>query len=78
MKYNSRKSFYIRAHLKRISEDAYVYDEGFKEGFEEGLERGRAEAEKIANAKKMIEDNLPIKMIKRYTGLSEEKIKQLP
>ena len=40
MKRNSKKSFYIRAQMKRISEDAYVRDEGRLE------ERAKAEAEK--------------------------------
>jgi len=44
-------------------------------------ERARAEVEKaellIENAKKMVKDNLPVEMIKRYTGLSEGEIKQL-
>jgi len=57
-------NFHVRAQLKRISEDEYVREEGRQE-------------EKIANARKMIEENLPIEMIERCTGLSVEKIKQL-
>ena len=40
-------------------------------------EREKADADKIANAQKMIEDNFSIEMIERYTGLTIEKIKQL-
>ena len=76
--------FHVRAQLKRISEDEYVREEGREqgrqqgreEGLEEGFEQGRQQ-EKIANAQKMIEENLPVEMIERYTGLSVEKIKQL-
>jgi len=48
-----------------------------REAIGEAKAEAKAEAEKIENAQKMIEDNLPIEMIKRYTGLSSEKIRQL-
>ena len=37
----------------------------------------KAEADKVESARKMLKDNLPIKIIERYTGLSAEEIKQL-
>ena len=43
----------------------------------EAKAKARAEAEKIESAQMMIEDNLPIEKIERYTGLSSEKIMQL-
>ena len=49
----------------------------FHEAEGEARAEAKAEAEKIESAQKMIEDNLPIEKIERYTGLSSEKIKQL-
>ena len=40
-------------------------------------ERSKAEAEKVVNVGKMIEDGLSAEMIERYTGLSAEEIKLL-
>ena len=49
---------------------------GRKEGKEEGLKEGRIE-EKINLAKKSITEGLPICLISKLTGLSEEEIKRL-
>ncbi|MCX0356171.1 Rpn family recombination-promoting nuclease/putative transposase [Clostridium perfringens] len=49
---------------------------GRKEGKEEGLKEGRIE-EKINLAKKSITEGLPISLISKLTGLSEEEIKRL-
>lgn len=47
--------------------------EGRAEGREEGREEGRAE-ERLANARRMKADNLPIELISKYTGLTPEEI----
>ena len=58
--------------------------EGHLEGREEGREEGRAEGimegiarEKLENARKMKELNLPIETICQITGLSEEEIRNI-
>ncbi len=48
-------------------------EEGRAEGREEGRAEGRAE-ERLANARRMKADNLPIELISKYTGLTPEEI----
>ena len=50
--------------------------EGIKEGIKEGKARGAQETA-ISNAKKMLEDNLPLDKIVQYSGLSKEKVQDL-
>ena len=53
-----------------------VYDKGISNGISEGFSKGeKAEKEKIA--KSMLKENLPIDMISRITGLSEQEIRFL-
>ena len=53
-----------------------VYDKGVSNGISEGFSKGeKAEKEKIA--KSMLKENLPIDMISRITGLSEQEIRFL-
>lgn len=47
--------------------------EGRLEGRAEGREEGRAE-ERLANARRMKADHLPIELISKYTGLTSEEI----
>ena len=49
---------------------------GEKRGKEEGIMLGKEEGAKMI-AKKMIEEGLPIELIMRYTGLSEDVIATL-
>ncbi len=52
----------------------------YEQALTKKMEEGRKEGEKKRNlevAKSMLSDNLPIKMIIRYTGLSEEEIEKL-
>ena len=49
---------------------------GEKRGKEEGIMLGKEEGAKMI-AKKMIEEGLPIELIMRYTGLSEDVITTL-
>lgn len=53
--------------------------EGLRQGLKTGLEKGRAEQRKglIEMARKMKSNNMPIEMIKQYSGLSDEDIKGL-
>ena len=60
------------------------YDEGIAkgkaEGIEEGMELGEAKGKiesKIEIVKGMLEDNMPIKIIIKYSGLSEKKIDEI-
>jgi len=47
-----------------------------KEGKKEGRKEGRKD-ERIETAKRMLNDNLPVEIIAKYTGLSQEEIKTL-
>ena len=57
---------------------AYMKGErkGRAEGRAEGREEGRAEAN-VENARKMKADNMPVELITKYTGLTEEEIDRL-
>ena len=46
--------------------------EGIKEGIKEGIEKNTLET-----AKKMLDDNLSIDMVSKYTGLTKEEINSL-
>ena len=59
-------------------------EQGFEKGREEGREVGRAEgraegitSQRIDTARSMLEDGLPLDKIIRYTGLTDEEIKNL-
>ena len=52
------------------------FDKGRAKGLEEGIEKG-IEQEKRMLAKKMKEDNVDIKKIIKYTGLTKEEIEEL-
>ena len=55
---------------------AFAKDKGFEEGREEGIEEGRTKKQlDIAGA--MLKDEIDIKFISKYTGLSEEQIAAL-
>ena len=86
------KSRYVRFDwaIKRILRDKANKEvleglaEGFAEGFAEGRAEGRAEGESIGiekarreNALKMKADNMPLELIAKYTGLTEDEIATL-
>ena len=54
----------------------YGYDRGKEEGRREGIEEGIKD-EKINIAKAMLKDNIPLKQIIKFTGLSKEEIESL-
>ena len=61
-----------------------AYREGLAEGIEQGIEQGisqgieqGAEQTKIETAKKLLQDNLPIEQIAKYTDLPLEKVQEL-
>ena len=62
------------AHLR----EKYIFErQGIEEaGFDKGLAKGKAEGIE-AVAKKMKEDNIDIKAIMKYTGLTKEEIEKL-
>ena len=62
--------------LDKYQRTMSVIRTGREEGLEEGLAKGRAE-EKARIAKAMIQDGVPTETIARYTGISEEEIRQL-
>ena len=67
------------AGLKAL-EDHIDFDEMLEEAKAEATAKGHAEGEKWAqleNAKRMLEDNLAIELIAKYTGLSKEEIEIL-
>lgn len=71
-------------HLDNLSIQKNVletaYKDGKAEGKAEGMEEGKAEGimeGKMDVARKMRADNLPIDVIVKYSGLSEEEIQQL-
>ena len=51
-------------------------DKGFEQGIKQGIEQG-IEQRNIEIVKAMLESNVPIKDIIKYTNLSMEEIKQL-
>ena len=68
-----------RQRLEAIKEMSIIENatnDGKEAGKKEGFEIGKQE-NKIETARKMLEDNLDIKMISKYTGLSSEEIKEL-
>ena len=59
-------------------------EKGLERGLEQGLERGKKigrdegiREEKIHNAKKMLEKNIPVETIIEITGLTKEEIENL-
>ena len=57
---------------------------GMKKGLAEGLEKGRAEGRaegeenaKIATARRMLADGLPVETIAKYSELSIERVMEL-
>ena len=47
-----------------------------KEGREEGREEGQKEA-KLENARRMLEEGLDVKLIRKITGLSRDEVEKL-
>ena len=62
------------AHLR----EKYIFErQGIEEaGFDKGLAQG-SKSKQIEIAKKMKEDNIDIKAIMKYTGLTKEEIEKL-
>ncbi len=53
---------------KAIMDEQAIYSKGIKEGIKEG---------KIETADKLLKENIPIEVIMRATGLTEEEIKKM-
>ena len=53
-----------------------LYEKGISEGITQGITQGIEQA-KIENAKKMLEDNLDVNTICKYTGLSIDEIEKM-
>ena len=67
---------YDRAELDKVSARNLGIEQGMIEGIKEGKEEGIKERN-IAIAKNMLKDNLDIKTICKYTGLSKEEVESL-
>ncbi len=65
-----------KARKDYIASLQYKYDEGIAKGRAEGKEEGRNEA-MIETAKKLLEQKVPLLIIKAATGLSEEQISEI-
>ena len=53
-----------------------AYEDGIEKGISQGIQQG-AQQKAIETAKNMLNDNLDIQTIIKYTGLSMEEIKSL-
>ena len=53
-----------------------AYEDGVEKGISQGIQQGSQQT-KIETAKNMLNDNLDIQTIIKYTGLSMEEIKSL-
>ncbi|GBU29167.1 hypothetical protein R84B8_02731 [Treponema sp. R8-4-B8] len=79
-----RKMGELKAELDYQSEMTWAKREGHKKGLAKGLAKGLKQGltkgrnkEKLESAQKMKADNMPVSLINKYTGLSEEIIAQL-
>ena len=52
------------------------YDDGYENGITKGKEEG-AKEEKIEIAKNFLKDGIPIEVVSKNTGLSEEELEEL-
>jgi flagellar biosynthesis/type III secretory pathway protein FliH len=76
----------IKYEIKKVEEEfkmEYIpiwERDSHEEGMEKGIKKGKREGikeGKIETAKRMLNDDFPIKNIAKYTGLSEKEIKAL-
>lgn len=71
------EKFMIRlSEEERLEERQEGWQEGLKEGLQEGLQEGRQEG-RLQVAKWMLKDGLSLDTISKYTGLSEQEIKNI-
>ena len=68
----------------RLNQLDYARAEGREKGREEGMALGKAEglaegreAQQIETARRMLEDKMPMDVVVKYSGLTEEQVKQL-
>ena len=62
---------YFRAMISDIEKES-IATANYRDGFDDGMEKGA-----LAIARRMLEDNEPIEKIVKYSGLTEEQIKNL-
>ena len=58
--------------LKAIRDEINIRESGYTDGMKDGEEKGKKEI-----AKNMLKENMPIEVISKLTGLSQEEIKRL-
>ena len=63
-------------HLKWMMIEANTLEKRYRDGIEEGRSEGLKEG-RIEIARKMLEDNMPIDVIVKYSGLTKEEIENL-
>ncbi len=62
--------------LDKKAIEEYGFDAGKEEGIKQGFDKGKKEKQ-IEIAKKMLEENMDIKLISKLTSLTEKEIKKL-
>ena len=72
MSFIMKKSAYNVLHITHTKNYTTVINTLKNEAMKEGIEKNTLET-----AKKMLDDNLSIDMVSKYTGLSEDEIKKL-
>lgn len=78
--YTDAELLAIDKYWDQISRERTALNAAERKGLSAGLERGRAEGEvskALSVAKGMKDDGMPLELIAKYTGLSEEEIKSL-
>ena len=64
------------AEMDRNSDLDCAREEGYDAGMKSGVKRG-IEQEKLQNAKKMLEEHIPMEIVIKITGLTKEEIEKL-
>ena len=66
---------YFRAMISDIEKES-IATANYKDGFDDGMEKGM-EKEALAIARRMLEDNVPVEIIAKYSNLTEEQLRAL-
>ena len=66
--------------LKAIRDEINIRESGYTDGMRDGEEKGKKQGElqkSLEIAKNMLKENMPIEVISKLTGLSQEEIEKL-
>ena len=72
---NDERIKYFRAMISE-EEKEDIATANYQDGLEDGREQGR-EQQALEVARRMLEDNLPIEAVAKYSGLSEEQVRSI-